>query len=219
MEITYIGHSCFKIKGKELTLVIDPYDPKKTGYKLPKMEADVLLLTHDHEDHNHKEGVSGYSFLIEGPGEYETKGVFVSGISTYHDAAEGGERGKNTMYFIEIDGFTVLHLGDLGHELSKDMLERISNVDVLLVPVGGTYTIDAVTASKVISMLEPRIVVPMHYQTGDLTGLSEELDKIDKFLEEMGTEGTAEKQEKLKINNNNDIPEETQVVILEPQHK
>jgi L-ascorbate metabolism protein UlaG (beta-lactamase superfamily) len=218
MEITYIGHSCFKIKDKELTIIIDPYDPKKLGYKLPKLEADVLCLTHNHSDHSYKEGVVGYRLLIDGPGEYETKETFIYGIEVYHDDKDGSERGTNTMYLIEMDGFNILHTGDLGHELSKETLEKIPNVDVLLICVGGTYTIDAETASQVISDIEPAIVVPMHYQTDDLTGLSEKLDKVDKFLNEMGVEGSVKKEDKLKLTSKNDLPEDTEVVVLNPQH-
>jgi L-ascorbate metabolism protein UlaG (beta-lactamase superfamily) len=218
MEITYIGHSCFKIKGKDVTLVMDPYDPEKTGYKLPKMEADVLLLSHDHGDHNYAKGLNGYRLLVDGPGEYETKDVFIQGIETFHDEKEGGERGRNTMYLVDIDGFTLLHVGDLGHELSRETLEKISSVDILLIPVGGVYTIDAETATKVISSLEPGIVIPMHYQTKDLTGLKNELATVDTFLEEMGIEGSAKKSDKLKITSKSDIPAETEVVVLNPQH-
>jgi len=216
MEITYIGHSCFKIKGKDLTLVIDPYDPE-IGYKLPKLEADVLLITHDHHDHNYVSGVSGYKMLINGPGEYEISGVFIYGIQTFHDDKEGSVRGNNTIFVIDIDGFTVLHLGDLGQELTQDTLERIANVDVLLIPVGGTYTIDAETASKVISSIEPSIVVPMHYQTADLSGIKD-LDTLDKFLDEMGIENNIKKLDKLKITSKSDVPEETEVYILNPSH-
>jgi L-ascorbate metabolism protein UlaG (beta-lactamase superfamily) len=218
MEITYIGHACFKIKGKDLSLVIDPYNPETTGYKLPKLEADVLLISHTHDDHGYKEGVAEYGLLIDGQGEYETKGVFIQGIETFHDENGGSKRGPNTMYQIDIDGFTVLHAGDLGHELSKETLERISQVDVLLIPVGGVYTIDGKTATKVISSLEPGIVVPMHYQTKDLTGLSKELSTLEDFLEEMGIEENIKKQDKLSIKSKSDIPPETEIVVLTPQH-
>lgn len=215
MEITYIGHSCFKIKGKELTLVIDPYNPKDVGYKLPKLEADVLLISHQHEDHNYKEGVTGYRLLIDSPGEYETKGTFIYGIETFHDNKNGAERGYNIMYLIEMDGFNILHTGDLGHELSKETLEKIPNVDVLLVAVGGTYTIDAEGASDIISELEPGFVIPMHYYVNEQTA---KLSKLEKFLDEMGADGKAKREEKLKLTGKNDIPEETTVVVLEPQH-
>ena len=218
MEITYIGHACFKIKGKDLSLVIDPYNPETTGYKLPKLEADVLFISHSHDDHSYKEGVTGYGLLIDGQGEYETKNVFIQGIETFHDENGGSKRGPNTMYQIDIDGFTILHAGDLGHELSQETLEKISQVDILLIPVGGVYTIDGKTATKVISSLEPGIVVPMHYQTKDLTGLSEELSTLEDFLEEMGIEESIKKQDKLSIKSKSDVPPETEVVVLTPQH-
>jgi L-ascorbate metabolism protein UlaG (beta-lactamase superfamily) len=215
MEITYIGHSCFKIKGKDLTIIIDPYDPDDVGYKLPKLEADVLLISHEHLDHNYREGVAGYRLLIDAPGEYETGGTFIYGIETFHDKKAGSERGKNIMYLIEIDGFNILHTGDLGHELSKETLEKIPNVDVLLVAVGGMYTINAEGASDIISELEPGIVVPMHYYVNEKDG---KMDKLDKFLDEMGSDGKAKREEKLKLTTKNDIPEETTVVVLEPQY-
>lgn len=207
-------------------MVIDPYDPQKLGVKLPKLETDVVLSSHNHFDHNYIEGVSGYRLVIDNPGEYEVSGVFIHGIETYHDDKEGKERGKNTMFLIEIDGFTLLHAGDLGHELSKDTLEKISEVDVLMIPVGGVYTIDAETASEVISSLEPSIVIPMHYKyngvsqklTKDESKVDIKLATVEEFLEEMGVENTAKKEDKLKISNKSDIPEETQVVVLNPQN-
>jgi len=217
MEISYIGHSCFRIKGKELTIIIDPYDPKMTGYKFPKQECDLLLVTHHHHDHDYIEGVSGYKLLIDNPGEYETSDVFVYGMDTAHDESGGGKRGKNTIYLIEIDGFSILHLGDLGHELSAETLEKISDVDILMIPVGGTYTIDAKTATKIISSLEPGIVIPMHYKTDGAT--IPNLDGVDKFLDEMGEdEKSVRVEEKLKVSSKSDIPEDTEVVILTPNH-
>jgi L-ascorbate metabolism protein UlaG (beta-lactamase superfamily) len=217
MEIRYIGHACFEIKGKNVTLVIDPYD-EKVGYKLPKLSADVLLTTHDHFDHHNIKGVSDYKLLIDGPGEFETSGIFIYGRSVYHDSNEGKDRGDNTIFLINIDEFDVLHLGDLGHELSQHTLEKIHNVDILMIPVGGTYTIDAKTATKVISALEPGIVIPMHYKTDDLTGV-DSLTDLDTFLDEMGIEnGDKEGKDKLVVKSKNEIPEETEVVILKPAH-
>lgn len=218
MEITYVGHACFKVKGRGVTLIFDPYDPQKTGYKFPKEKADIVFISHNHEDHNYTEGVSDYSLLINGPGEYEKSGVLVMGISTSHDASLGKDRGKNTIYLVNVDGFDLLHLGDLGHELAELTLEKIHNVDILLIPVGGVYTIDAKVAAKVISSLEPGIVVPMHYQTEDLTGLSEKLDGIEKFLDEMGVEDNIKHVDKLKVTSSSDIPEETEVVLINPSH-
>jgi L-ascorbate metabolism protein UlaG (beta-lactamase superfamily) len=217
MEITYIGHACFKIKGKATSLVVDPYDPEKLGMKLPKLEAEIVLVTHDHYDHNFIPGVKNYRLTIDSPGEYETNDVTIQGISVFHDSKEGAERGKNTMYLIEIDGFTVLHTGDLGHKLSKDTLEKIPSVDVLMLPVGGTYTIDDEVATDVISDIEPGIVVPMHY-SDPANKLASELAPLEKFLDEMGVKEKAIKEEKLKVASRSDVPEETAVVVLDPQH-
>lgn len=218
MEITYIGHACFKIKGKELSLVIDPYDPASTGYKMPKQSTDLVLLSHHHGDHAHLAAVSDYKLVVETPGEYELSDVFVYGFQTFHDNNEGRDRGKNTIFQIDIDGFSILHLGDLGHELSQETLEKISDTDVLLIPVGGFYTINADMASKVISSIEPAIVVPMHYQTEDLK-LGEKLDTLDVFLKEMGIDNASiKKEDKLKLSSRADIPEETEIHLLTPQH-
>jgi L-ascorbate metabolism protein UlaG (beta-lactamase superfamily) len=216
MEITYIGHSSFKIKGKDVSLIIDPYDPK-IGYKYPKQDCDILLVSHQHFDHNYVQGVSDYKILIDKPGEYEVSGVFINGIQTFHDNTQGSERGNNTIFLLTIDGFNVLHLGDLGHELSKEQMERIGQVDVLLIPIGGKYTIDSEVASKVISSIEPGYVIPMHYQTADLTGV-DGLDPLSKFLDEMGVDVNLQPEEKLKLSNNTDIPLETTVFVLNPKH-
>lgn len=216
MEITYIGHSCFKIKGKELSLVIDPYDPK-IGYKLPKLEADVVMSSHDHFDHANVSAVNGTRFKIDGPGEYEISNVFINGLPTFHDDKSGKEKGVNTVYLIDIDGFTLLHLGDLGHELNDSTLEHIGAVDVLMIPVGGYYTIDAKTAAKVISSIEPGIVIPMHYKTADGTGV-DKIDGLEKFLDEMGADGNVKTVDKLKITSKSDIPDETEIVVLNPAH-
>ena len=219
MEIKYIGHSCFRLKGKDTAIVIDPYDPKMTGYKLPSLDADVVLTTHKHKDHAYVKGVKDYKLLIETPGEYEVAGTFVYGVRTFHDANQGKDRGGNTIFQIVMDGFNLLHLGDLGHELTTEILERISNIDVLMIPVGGTYTIDAKTAVKVISAIEPGIIIPMHYQTKDLTGLGEKIDDLKVFLEEMGVEDNGvQRAEKLTLKSKSDIPDESEVYILSPQH-
>jgi len=216
MEITYIGHSSFKIKGKDVSLVIDPYDPK-IGYKYPKQECDILLITHYHFDHDYIQGATNYKILIDKPGEYEVSGVFINGIQTFHDNTQGSERGNNTIYLISIDGINILHLGDLGHELSKDQMERISQVDVLMIPVGGKYTIDSEVASKVISSIEPSFVIPMHYQTQESTTI-QGLDTIQSFFNEMGIKESLNYEDKLKLTNKIDIPQETTIVALNPKH-
>jgi L-ascorbate metabolism protein UlaG (beta-lactamase superfamily) len=216
MKITYIGHSSFIIKGKENTLVIDPYNPNSTGYKYPKQKADLLLTTHFHDDHYYIDGVGDYSLHISGPGEYEKNSSLIYGMPTFHDDQNGDLRGKNTIYEIHIDDFTLLHLGDLGHQLKETTTERISDIDVLFIPVGGVYTIDSSVASRVISSIEPKIVIPMHYQTEDLK-LPEKLDKLEKFLNEMGVDETKQLDE-LVLKSKSDIPDETEVTLLNPTH-
>lgn len=199
--------------------MIDPYDPKKLGYKLPKLKADIVLLSHEHDDHSYLEGVDDYKLLVETPGEYEMSDTFIYGAKTYHDDQEGKDRGDNTIFQIDMDDFSLLHLGDLGHELATETMEKLTDIDVLMIPVGGVYTIDAKTAVKVISSVEPSIIIPMHYQTEDLTGLSKKLDDIKNFLEEMGIEDNGVKKvDKLVLKTRSDIPAESEVYILSPQH-
>jgi len=211
MDINWYGHSTFKLKGKSTAVVTDPFDPAVLGLKLPKLEADILTLSHDHPDHNFASGVSGVKFSASGPGEYEIQGVAFSGIASFHDSKSGEERGKNTIFNFNIDGIWVCHLGDLGQDsLTEDQVNDIGSVDVLLIPVGGVYTINAATAAKVAAQLEPKIIIPMHYQ---LEGLKFELDPVSHFLQEMGKE-TLEPQNKLAISADK-LPEELQVVVLE----
>lgn len=143
MDISFLGHSAFKLKGKTASVVTDPYDPS-IGLKFPKTEADIVTITHDHLDHNAADQVGGNPFVISGPGEYEVKGIKIIGVPSFHDEKKGEVRGKNTIYNIKIDGLYICHLGDLGQtELGSEQSDAIGQVDVLLIPVGGFYTIDA----------------------------------------------------------------------------
>src|SRR3989344_2417944 len=143
MDITYLGHSSFKLRGKGSIVVTDPFGPV-VGLPFPKhTTADIVTVSHDHEDHNAADLVEGNPFVVRGPGEYEIKGVGVVGLGVFHDDAGGTKRGKNTIYRIELDGISIVHLGDLGHELSSAQVDSLDGVDILLVPVGGVYTIDA----------------------------------------------------------------------------
>ncbi len=211
MEITWLGHSCFRLKGKDVTVLTDPY-VKDIGYSLGRPQADIVTVSHDHHDHNHVPGVGGDPKVVKGPGEYEIKNVFIKGISTFHDAEGGKARGRNTVFTITLDDVVVCHLGDLGHPLTQAQAEEIDTVDVLLVPVGGFYTINATQAAEVVSLLEPKIVIPMHYQTEALT-LRQTLDTVDKFITEMGGKSVTP-QPKLVVMRNT-LPEETQVVVLD----
>lgn len=210
MDIYWYGQACFKLKGKSATIIIDPFAPEFTGLKLPKdLEADVAIKTHDHEDHSNLKAVTGNPVEIIGPGEYEVKGVSINGVQVFHDKKEGAERGKNTIYNIQIDGLNVVHLGDLGHLLTEAQIQALGITDILLVPVGGTYTIDAKDAAEVVSQLEPKIIIPMHY---GYPGLKFPLMGVDNFLKEMGTENI-EPATKLSITKDK-LPEEPQVVVL-----
>lgn len=219
MTVTYHGHSAFKLKGKRGTVVTDPYTAA-VGFELPSMSADIVTVSHDHSDHNASGLVRGTSrrenpFLITQPGEYELGGISVFGARSFHDAAQGVERGKNTIFTILLDDIRVCHLGDLGHELTDEQREFIGGVDILLCPVGGTFTIDAQTAVKVIRTLEPSIVIPMHYKTERHDEkLFADLQPVSTFLKEYGVEVTA--QAKLDVEKET-LPEETEVVVLTEQ--
>lgn len=211
MDIYWLGQSCFKIKGKNTTVIIDPFDPAFTGLKLPKdMKADVVLSTHAHADHNFISAIADMPLIITGPGEYEKSGVSIIGIGTFHDKNQGTERGANTIYQIMIDGVSVVHLGDLGHVLTEGQLGGIDPVDILMIPIGNKYTLDAEDAAKVVSQLEPKVVIPMHYQIQDLK--IEGLNGIEPFIKEMGAENI-KPQPKLSVTRDK-LPETTTVVVL-----
>jgi len=217
MQIVWKGHSCFQItvgqnKNGQVNIVTDPYD-ETIGLKLPKLEADILLVSHEHHDHNNIKAVSGNPFLISGPGEYEVKEVFIQGIPSFHDQTEGKERGINTIYTIEAEDIRVCHLGDFGQkELFSEQLEDIGEVDVLLIPIGGNYTISSQEALKIISQIEPKIVIPMHYS---LPKLKIKLEGVEKFLKVMGKK-MPEPLAKLTIKKKDLSSEETNIVILKP---
>lgn len=211
MDIYWLGQSCFKIKGKTATIIIDPYDPEFTGLKLPKdLEAQVVLSTHNHKDHNNTAAVAGSPLVAAGPGEYEASGVSIEGVATFHDNVNGTEKGTNTVYHMLIDGINIVHLGDLGHKLTESQLGEIDNTDILMIPVGGKFSLNAELAVEVVAQLEPKIVIPMHYQIPELK--IEELEKVDLFLKEMGAENT-EIQPKLSITRDK-LPDATTVVVL-----
>jgi L-ascorbate metabolism protein UlaG (beta-lactamase superfamily) len=215
MQIQWFGHSCFRITAKndsgEVSIVTDPFG-EKYGLKVPKLTADVLTISHQHQDHNNTDTVKGDPFIITNPGEYETKGVFVYGIPGFHDNKQGSERGVNTIYNIRVEDLTIVHLGDLGHPLTNEQLEMIQNVDILCIPVGGTYTINAQEAIEVITQIDPRIVIPMHYMLPGLK-LSQEIDGVEKFISASGL--PVEKMPRLKITKKELPQDSTKLIILE----
>jgi L-ascorbate metabolism protein UlaG (beta-lactamase superfamily) len=209
LDITWLGHSCFRIKGKEVTVITDPCHPS-LGYSLAKLQADIVTLSHFHPGHSYTEAITSEFKEVRGPGEYELKGTFITGISTWHDAVQGQKLGKNTVYLLEMDGMILCHLGDLGHLPSSEFIEDVGDIDVLFLPVGGVSTIGGSTAAEIVRRLTPKVVIPMHYKTAALT---KELEPVDKFLKEVGVKETVS-QAKLSVSRSN-IPASTQVVILE----
>ncbi len=177
MDIKYLGHSSFLIKTKTAKIVTDPFDPEMVGLKFPKTEADVVTISHNHKDHNQFKNVSGINgvnpLIIDMPGEFEKMGVRIFGFQTFHDKTQGAERGENILYKFESEGISVLHCGDLGVIPEESFLETIGEVDILMIPVGGIYTIDAEEAVSLVKKIEPSIVIPMHYGSGKLAPVSE----------------------------------------------
>jgi len=218
MDITYFGHASFKIvsssaiDGKKPVVVTDPFD-NKVGFKFPKVEADIVTISHDHFDHNNASGVSNIRKLIDGPGEYEVMGVSMIGISTFHDDKKGEDRGRNIIFIFEIEGMRVVHLGDLGHGLSEKQVNNLGDVDVLMIPVGGEYTIDSKQAIEIVQSIEPKITIPMHYAMPGLSAeLSKKLTSEEPFITHVGL--PVEKASKLNIKKAS-LVEEKKVVLLE----
>lgn len=216
MEIRFLGHACFRLRGKSAVVVTDPYDPD-LGFRLPKLAADIVTISHEHQNHNHQEAVTSAifrkkPFFVSEPGEYEIAGVSIFGVATFHDASQGKERGRNTVYVITLDDVRLAHLGDLGHKLTDAQLEEINGVDILMVPVGGAETIDSKEAVEVINQVEPKIAIPMHFH---LPGLTIKLAPVEEFLKEIGAEAV-KPISKLTIIKER-LPEEREVVVLEKQ--
>jgi len=213
MQLKYLGHSSFLIKTKEAKVVTDPFDPKAVGMKFPKQEADVVTFSHQHPDHNYEAGVSETALVVDWAGEYEKKGVRITGYQTYHDNEKGAQRGENTIYKIEADDISILHCGDLGHSLSDELVDEIGDVDILLIPVGGHYTIDAAEAVKIIHKIEPSIVIPMHYNHKDLDQKTyKDLTGLDEFVAKYGSV-PSETLDLLTLKKE-DIPEDTKLIVL-----
>lgn len=207
-ELTWLGHACFRLRGRDVALLLDPVG-RHLGYDISKVRVDIVTISHRHPGHNNVAGLKGDFAVIEGPGEYEIKDVFITGIRTYHDEERGAQRGHNTIYVINLDDLVFCHLGDLGHPLSSDHLDHIGNVDVLMVPAGGS-ALGVDKAIEVISQIEPGIVVPMHYATGGSAARG--LEGLDKFSRALGLHDPPT-LDKLTVRKS-DIPEQTQVIVL-----
>ena len=217
MNIIWYGQSCFKLSsstknsaGEPIVLITDPFD-KSIGLNPPRTSADIVTVSHQHHDHNNTSAIKGNPFIIDGPGEYEIKGITIEGIPSFHDKKQGAERGNNTIYVIKIDEIRICHLGDLGHILTNGQLEKINGIDILMIPVGGTYTISWSEADTVVNQIEPRVVIPMHYQ---LPGLKIKLDPVDKFCKEMGV-SAKETFSKISLKKKDLLQEKTEVRVME----
>jgi len=210
MTITWYGHSCFRLENKDVSVLTDPFYPE-IGLRPPKIKDAIILVSHQHYDHNNIEGMPGDSFLAKGPGEYEAKGVFIKGIQSFHDKSQGQERGLNTIFVIKMEDMVLVHLGDFGQEkLSEEQIEKIGEVDILMVPIGGTYTANYKEAVELIHEIEPKIVIPMHYK---IEGLKLDIDGPEKFLKEISL--TPEKVERsCKIQKKNLPAEEMKLFMF-----
>lgn len=212
MDITYLGHSSFRLHGKQATVVCDPFDPDMVGINFKKVLSDIVTISHDHKDHSFLDGVEGVKMVVSGPGEYEISGVSIVGIPTFHDNKKGAERGKNTVFVIEIDNLRIAHLGDLGHVLSEKILEEIGAIDILMVPVGGEYTIGPNEAIEIARAIEPSVIIPMHYLSEGMKGeVFGKLSQVDEFLKDIGL--TVEREDRL-VYRKGDLQGEEKVVVL-----
>jgi len=209
MRISWYGHSCFKITTKQVTITTDPFS-KDIGLKPPHFQTDIITISHDHYDHNNISSLRGSPFVIDGPGEYEFKKATIQGIDSFHDQKQGKERGQNTIFVIEVEDIRICHFGDFGQkELTSEQLDKLGEIDTLMIPVGGIYTVDAEEAVKVINQLEPKIVIPMHYK---LPKLKVKLKGVEDFLKEVGVKEEIAEQLIIK---KRDLPkDEMRVVVM-----
>jgi L-ascorbate metabolism protein UlaG (beta-lactamase superfamily) len=208
MEVVWYGHSCFRLRSRGAAAVTDPCG-KDVGYKVPRLRADIVTVSLDHPDYNNCSLVRNKSKVIKGPGEYEVKGVFITGIATPLKKSKRSGLNKNTIYLFEFDELTVCHLGNLDHVPSQSQVEALSDIDLLLIPVGAVTTITASQAAEVIGLLEPRLVVPMHFKT---RAIKARLRSVNEFLKEMGLPA-AEPKESLEVSKRS-LPPGTEVAVL-----
>lgn len=209
-EFKWFGHNCFRIKGREATVLCDPVD-RTTGYLMAKQTADIVTLSHDHSDQASLATVKPEYKLVHGPGEYEIHDIFITGIRTFRDDSRGKERGFNTVYVFELEGLVICHLGDLGHALTDEQAEAMNHVDILLIPAGGGNVLSPAKAAELVSQIEPKLVIPMQYATeiGDT-----ELAPLSVFCKELGVEPPAA-DDKLVVKPS-DLGESLRLAALKP---
>ena len=214
MEITWYGHSCFRLTERGLgTVVTDPYDHRVAGHEALKLKADIVTISHDAPGHNFASAVKGYSHLLSGPGEFEIGSVFITGVQTNGHGKRSPDDPRNTLFVFDYEGVTVAHLGNLRRVPSQAEVEALGTVHVAMVPVGGGGGLNAAKAAEVVSLIEPGFVIPMHYNT---SGSLLKLAPLNKFLKEMGL-GEMEAQPSIKVTRST-VPEDTRVVVLADRH-
>ncbi|MDE6667323.1 MAG: MBL fold metallo-hydrolase [Clostridia bacterium] len=212
MIIEYLGHSCFKLtESTGTSIVCDPYSEEIVGYAMPSVDADVVTVSHHHNDHDNIQKVGGTPAIIDRENNCDFDGVEINSIKSFHDASRGKKRGENMIFKFRMDGIDVCHLGDLGEQCSSDLIETLLPVNVLLIPVGGTYTVDAEMAKEYVDRIMPDIVIPMHYRTKDC---KLDIDKVDEFLK-LFDEDVIEEVDGNSIElSRTDLGEETKIVVL-----
>jgi L-ascorbate metabolism protein UlaG (beta-lactamase superfamily) len=215
MKVKWVGHACFLLTSEAgVRILTDPYTPGAfgLGYRPPAETADIVTVSHEHPDHNNTAAVKGKPEVVRGAGVHRVKGVEIKGVSTSHDEASGSQRGPNTVFCFTLDGVRVCHLGDLGHDLAAGPLAEIGPVDVLLIPVGGNFTIDANIASRVADRIAPKVVIPMHFQNERCRDFP--VAAVDDFRKKRQRVRTVDGSE-VEIKKDN-LPAETETVILKP---
>lgn len=206
MDIYWLGHGCFRLRGKDATVVTDPAPPT-TGYRIKGVAADLVTQSSDSVEVSYRQAVTGEPKFISGSGEYEIAGVLITGIRTAHDPTSSDHR--NVAYVFDLDDVRICHLGSISHKPSTEDVEVIGGADVLIIPVGGGKVFDAQLAAETVSLLEPKIVIPMQYKTEASTG---DLEPVERFLKEMGAEAKSP-ESRLSITKSN-VPSATSVVLL-----
>ncbi|WP_088189130.1 MBL fold metallo-hydrolase [Desulfosporosinus sp. FKA] len=209
MHIRWFGHSCFLFTNQEgLKILTDPFN-EKVGYPLPEVNTDIITVSHHHHDHDYIQGLPGKPLIIDEEGQHNISGLSLTGTKTFHDDDLGSKRGKNVLFSFTMDGVTVVHLGDLGHVLTPEQLSNVGQVDIVCIPVGGFYTIDAEQAYQVIRQLNPKIILPMHYKRDDTISLP--IAGVDSFLKHFDL---IKKAKDLNISSSS-LPQSQEVVVLE----
>ncbi len=213
MKIEYLGHSCFKLTESTGTAVVcDPYD-SAVGYDMPQVNADAVTISHRHFDHDNTGAVGGNPKVIDSECNYDLHGVEISAVKSFHDSQRGKVRGENLIFKYRMDGIDICHLGDLGEACSSDLIELLLPVDVLLIPVGGNYTIDAEMAKEYVDRLMPNVVIPMHFRD---KGCKIDVEKVDEFLQTFDEEDVEEKEDcEIEITRRDfDNSDNTKVIVL-----